>query len=195
MKTCIDITIWDYISAYYHKDLSCFDGTQEQKELNLAAIIEEFSVLTDNPSYYRLLTVLNDINAIMVKLLQTEVSVTVLTLKYSPEHVAILNSLGYAVDFDPKDRNGWKSDIEKINRVVKNYKLQLEILKDKLEKIKTDAQTGNTDDEKSFVQSVIVCGMNLEIKIGLKETSMYELAAYIRSSKNIKQKNGKESIN
>lgn len=195
MKTCIDISIWQYILAYYQNDLSCFDGEIQAKQQNLAAIVEEFSTLTDNPSYYRILGYVNDMNSIMGKLLQTEVSVTVLGLKYSLEHVNILKGLGYDVDFDPNDRIGWKKDIEKINRVVKNYKVQLELLTSKIEQIKKDNKGGGVDDEKTFMQSVINCGRNLEMKISIKETSMYEYAALVRSARNITKKYGKESIN
>lgn len=185
MKTCIDLSIWEYILANYRNDLSCFDGSDDEKKANYMSIVEEFSILTENPSYNVLLSHLNDFNNLYAKLLQTEVCVTVLNFKYSIEHVNILKEMGYDVDFDPKNKPSWKSDIEKINRVVKNYKMQIEIVNSKLRELKEKSESQGKGTEQQFMDTVIGCSQNLNIKIDIKSTSLYEYSAYIRRAKYI----------
>lgn len=83
-------------------------------------INEEYARDMDNSKYMELTKSLKDIYRDSLRLMIADTCVQILLSKYSENAVGVLKEMGYKYKFDPKDRERYYKDL---NRVMKNLKM------------------------------------------------------------------------
>jgi hypothetical protein len=170
-KTCMDVTIYDYIRAFYHKEYEPFGGYEQYTD-----VFEEYCRQLEVANYTELMEIYREIIRLQATYDCVRDCIFILSIKRDEVTIGHLAKLGYRYAFPADNIDKYMKDLEMVDRKSKSLILQLKIKNTEFEKLQKESGS-KENTESDFIDGVIIIGRFMGFRIDMKQTTLGEFAA------------------
>ena len=180
INTCDRLTLAGFMRCLYDGDFSALVisgkfSEEEQREAWLD-VFEQYSFMTDNDHYQRLLKAMNEFRRLSGKMLAIRAFLTAtIYKKYDRENVLMIRSLFPNLKLNPEDQEGWTRDIQRLISNAKTLQIMCDMQLSEIDRIKNEGKKDNGGRE-VFVDGMIIIGKWMGFRIDPEKVYVSEYA-------------------